>query len=190
VCYFNTGYTQKNGAVSKVNKKFISHFTRVQRTPSTVATVQVSHALPAVLFSCSMWGQFLRWRRSGKGVCSVLRCPDLWLQCSVSFVHGLEKTHRAFIDMDMSYARRVRTASHSPHTSYSVSRKALHQRIASHSSHTSHSVSHKWRHAAAAMRAHNVLCNSYNSITVEMNRCSFRRVRFVLLYIVTRSKIV
>jgi hypothetical protein len=35
-----------------------------------------------------------------------------------------------------------------------------------------------------------VLCNSYNSITVEMNRCSFRRVRFALLYIVTRSKIV
>ena len=40
-------------------------------------------------------GQFPRWRRSRKrlSVCSVLRCPDLWLQCSVSFVHGLEKTH-------------------------------------------------------------------------------------------------
>jgi hypothetical protein len=46
------------------------------------------------------------------------------------------------------------------------------------------------RHTAAAMRAHNVLCNSYDNITVEMNRCSFRRVRFALLYIVTRSKIV
>jgi len=34
-------------------------------------------------------GQFLRWRRSRKrlSVCSVLRCSDLWLQCSVSFVH-------------------------------------------------------------------------------------------------------
>ena len=41
-----------NGAVSKVNKKFISHFTRAQRTPSAAATVQVSHALPAVRFSC------------------------------------------------------------------------------------------------------------------------------------------
>jgi hypothetical protein len=32
-------------------------------------------------------GQFPRWRRSRKrlSVCSVLRCPDLWLQCSVSF---------------------------------------------------------------------------------------------------------
>jgi hypothetical protein len=64
------------------------------------------------------------------------------------------------IDMDMSYARWVRTVSHSSHTSYSVSRKVLHQRTASHLSHTSHSVSHKWRQAAAAMRAHNVLCNS------------------------------
>ena len=35
----NTGYTQKNGAVSKVNKKFISHLTRAQRTPSAAATV-------------------------------------------------------------------------------------------------------------------------------------------------------
>ena len=43
---------QKNGAVSKVNKKFISHLTRAQRTPSAAATVQVSHALPAVRFSC------------------------------------------------------------------------------------------------------------------------------------------
>ena len=30
----NTGYTQKNVAVSKVNKKFISQLTRAQRTPS------------------------------------------------------------------------------------------------------------------------------------------------------------
>ena len=37
-----------NGAVSKVNKKFISHFTPAQRTPSAAATVQVSHALPGV----------------------------------------------------------------------------------------------------------------------------------------------
>ena len=45
-----TGYTQKNGAVSKVNKKFISHLTRAQLAPSAAATVQVSHALPAVRF--------------------------------------------------------------------------------------------------------------------------------------------
>jgi hypothetical protein len=67
---------------------------------------------------------------------------------------------RIYFDMDMSYARMVRTASL---TSYPVRCKILHQRT----------QSHKWRHAAAGMRAHNVLCNSYyvsyNRITVEMN---------------------
>ena len=55
----NFSYTeslQMNGAVSKVNKKFISHLTRAQRTPSAAATVQVSHALPAVRFSCLQRG--------------------------------------------------------------------------------------------------------------------------------------
>ena len=50
--YICTGCLQMNGAVSKVNKKFNSHRTRAQRTPSAAATVQVSHALPAVRFSC------------------------------------------------------------------------------------------------------------------------------------------
>jgi hypothetical protein len=63
---------------------------------------------------------------------------------------------------------------------------AYHGRVPSISQMTSRIL----RHTAAAMRAHNVLCNSYNSIRVEMNRCSFRRVRFALLYIVTHSKIV
>ena len=48
---------QMNGAVSKVNKKFISHLTRAQRTPLAVATAQVSHALPAVRFSCLLRGR-------------------------------------------------------------------------------------------------------------------------------------
>ena len=46
-----------NGAVSKVNKKFISHPTRTKRTPSAAATVQVSHALPAVRFSFLLRGR-------------------------------------------------------------------------------------------------------------------------------------
>jgi hypothetical protein len=33
-----------NGAVSKMNKKFMSHITETQHTPSAGATVQVSHA--------------------------------------------------------------------------------------------------------------------------------------------------
>jgi hypothetical protein len=67
---------------------------------------------------------------------------------------------------------------------------------------------HKWLHALYVTRP--LLCTritcyvSYNTlpllcaritcyvtvITVEINHCSFRRVRFALLYIVTRSKIV
>ena len=53
----HTRCLQKNGAVSKINKKLISHLTRAKRTPSAAATVQVSHALPAVRFSCLMRGR-------------------------------------------------------------------------------------------------------------------------------------
>ena len=89
---------QMNGALSKVNKKFISHLTQAKRTPSAAATVpSFSCATSSSLFmlTAGPWDQFPRWRRSRKrlSVCSVLRCPDPWLQCSVSFVHGLEKTH-------------------------------------------------------------------------------------------------
>ena len=65
-----TGYTQKNGAVSRGNKEFISHFTRAQRTPSAAETVQVSHVLPAVRFSCLMRGSgasFQHGVAAGKG---------------------------------------------------------------------------------------------------------------------------
>ena len=48
---------QMTGAVSKVNKKFISRLTRAQRTLSAAATVQVSHALIAVRFSCLLRGR-------------------------------------------------------------------------------------------------------------------------------------
>ena len=61
---------QKNGAVSKINKKFISQLTRAKRTPSAAATVQVSHALPAVRFSCLMRGRGASFQdgvASGKG---------------------------------------------------------------------------------------------------------------------------
>jgi hypothetical protein len=55
--YLYTGCSQKNGAVSKVNRKFISHLTGAQRTPSAAATVQVSHALTAVRFSFLLRGR-------------------------------------------------------------------------------------------------------------------------------------
>jgi hypothetical protein len=46
-CY--TGHTQKNGAVSNVNKTFISHLTRAQHTPTAAVTVQVSHLVITIL---------------------------------------------------------------------------------------------------------------------------------------------
>jgi hypothetical protein len=49
-----TEYTQKNGAVSKVNKKFISQLTWAQHTPSEAATVQVSHALITDFNVCTL----------------------------------------------------------------------------------------------------------------------------------------
>ena len=76
----NTGCLQMNGAVSKVNNKFISHLTGAKRTQLAAATVQVSHALPAVrslVLTAGLRGQFPRWRSSRKrlSVCSVLRFP-------------------------------------------------------------------------------------------------------------------
>ena len=65
-----TVYTQKNDAFSKVNKKFISHLIRAQRTPSAAATVQVSHALPAVrslVLTAGLRGQFQDGVAAGKG---------------------------------------------------------------------------------------------------------------------------
>ena len=65
-----TGCLQMNGAVSEVNKKFISHLTRAKRTPLAAATVQVSHALPAARFSCLLRGRgasFQDGAAAGKG---------------------------------------------------------------------------------------------------------------------------
>ena len=55
-----------NGAVSKVNKKFIFRLTRAKRTTSAAATVQVSRALPGVsslVLTAGLRGQFPRWFR-------------------------------------------------------------------------------------------------------------------------------
>ena len=75
-----------NGAVSKVNKKFISHLTRAKRTPLAAATVQVSHVLPAVrslVHTAGLRGQFPRWRRSRKG----FLCAPFEVSRSVIRVH-------------------------------------------------------------------------------------------------------
>jgi hypothetical protein len=94
----NTVRSQKNGAVSKVSKKSISHLTRVkhihsqQRQLSKFRLHYQQFASRAYVLTTGPRGQFPRWRRSRKrlSVCSILRCPDLWLQCNVSFVHVSE----------------------------------------------------------------------------------------------------
>ena len=42
-----------------------------------------------LMLTAGPWGQFPRWRRSRKtlSVCSVLNCPDLWLQCAKLTLH-------------------------------------------------------------------------------------------------------
>ena len=72
-----------NGAVSKVNKKFVSHLPRAQRTPSAAATVQVSHALPAVRFSCLLRGRGTSFQddvATGKGfLCAGMTLITVWM---------------------------------------------------------------------------------------------------------------
>jgi len=78
--YEYTGYTHNNGAILKVNKKFIIHLTRVQHTPSAATTVQVSYALPAVLFSCLLRGSEASIQdgvAAGKG----FLCAPFWGVC-------------------------------------------------------------------------------------------------------------
>ena len=75
--YIYTGYKQKNGAVSKVNKKFISHLTRAQRTPSAAATVQVSQALVAVRFSCLLRGRLASFQ-DGVAARKGFMCAPFW----------------------------------------------------------------------------------------------------------------
>ena len=75
-----TRYTvclQMNGAVSKVNKKFICRLTRAKRTPSAAATVQVSHALQAVRFSCLLRGRGVS-LQDGAAVGKVFLCSPFW----------------------------------------------------------------------------------------------------------------
>jgi hypothetical protein len=53
----NTGYTQKNCEVSKFMKKSISVPARARHTLLAAETAQVSHAIPAVRFSCLLRGR-------------------------------------------------------------------------------------------------------------------------------------
>jgi hypothetical protein len=52
-----TGHTQKNGAVSKVYKEFISNPIRAQHALPTVSTIHVCHEPLAVCISCLLRGR-------------------------------------------------------------------------------------------------------------------------------------
>jgi hypothetical protein len=70
-----TVHTQKNGAVSKVDKEIISHPTRGQHTLSTAGIAQFSDVLPAIRFSCLLRSRGTSFQdavAAGQGFC-VLR---------------------------------------------------------------------------------------------------------------------
>ena len=90
-----------NGAVSKVNAKFISHLTRAKRTPSTAATVQVSHALLAVRSLVLTAGPVSKMASQQEKAFCVLRfevCTKLTLQCNHRSGHlKTEHTENLFV---------------------------------------------------------------------------------------------
>ena len=81
VTFFVTVHLQMNRAVSKVNKKYISYLTRAKRTPSAAATLQVSHALPAVRFSCLLRGRGVRFQDGAAAGKGFLCLGWIWLPC-------------------------------------------------------------------------------------------------------------
>jgi hypothetical protein len=97
---WHTGYTQKNGAVSKVNNNFISHLTRAQHTPSVAATVKflmrykfAPHAY------CVAAGPVTKMALQLEKAFCVLRFEVSRAVITVQreFVHGFKKTHHTRI---------------------------------------------------------------------------------------------
>jgi hypothetical protein len=87
------GYSQKNGAVSEINKKPISNLTGVKRTSSAATIVQVCHVLPAVRFSC-----LLRFRGAISATSSSKPCTNLRLHCNHRSGHlKMEHTESLFL---------------------------------------------------------------------------------------------
>jgi hypothetical protein len=96
VClYIYIGHTQKNGAVSKVNKKFRSlHGHKIRCQQRVMSKFLMRYQQFASHAYCGAAGPVSKMAsQQEKAVCSVLRCPDPWLQCSLSFMYCLKKTH-------------------------------------------------------------------------------------------------
>jgi hypothetical protein len=93
---YSTGHTQKNGATLEVDNIFFPPYTGTIYNVSSGNSRSFSCAISSslLMLTAGPRDQSPRWRRS-KGrfcMCSVLRCPDLWLQCSVSSQHDLKNT--------------------------------------------------------------------------------------------------
>jgi hypothetical protein len=77
-------------------QKFITiYFSLYTCTTFTVSSGNHSSTSSShIMLNAGPRDQFPRWRRSRRRLplCSVYRCPYPWLQCSVSFMHGLKKT--------------------------------------------------------------------------------------------------
>jgi hypothetical protein len=97
------------GAVSRVRQKYFSPYTGTTYTVSSGNCPSFSCATSSslLMLTAGPRDQFPRWRRSRRrlSVCSVLRCPVLWLQCSVSFEQGLENAHYTRITYFSNRAR-------------------------------------------------------------------------------------
>ena len=94
-----TEYTQRMMRFQKLTRNlFLNlHGHNVHRQQQQLSKFLMRYQQLASHTYCGAAGPVSRWRRSRNrlSACSALRCPDLWLQCSVSFVHGLEKTQLA-----------------------------------------------------------------------------------------------
>jgi hypothetical protein len=77
-----TGHTQK------------MYFSPYTGTTYTVSGGNCATSNSLLMLTAGPRDEFPRWRRNKRrlAVCCILRWPDLWLQCSVSFVHGLQTT--------------------------------------------------------------------------------------------------
>ena len=71
------------------NLFLILHGHNVRLSSGNCPSFSCSTSSSLLMLNAGSRDQFPRWRRSRKrlSVCSVLRCPDLWLHGSVSFVH-------------------------------------------------------------------------------------------------------
>jgi hypothetical protein len=87
----STGHTQKNGVVSNVTTNL---FFTLHRHSGNCPSFSCAISSSLLLVTARPRYQFPRWCHSRRrlSVRFILRCPDLWLKCGVSFMHNLKKT--------------------------------------------------------------------------------------------------